>query len=352
MCQWYSLFNGCTMIFDWLDDAAEETKMFLSILMYEQVPFELPRKLWIVHHTALLPYTVRIHPFTSLTPHSCAYEYGGRESPNALVYIGGLTSGPQTSSLVLKIDSAMENMTETDTLSYSVFEFRMRSSYTGFGYSSLKNDVEDLAALVRYLKGESVGKEKVVLMGSSTGCQAIMTYATTLPASPPVNGYILQAPTSDRETASLLMPPKFLHTSLQHAEDLIAEGKEMQIMPSDLIPPIFSSPISAYRWHSLVSVGGDDDFFSSDLPASTHESSFGRLGKPTLIIVSGKDEIVPPNVDKEALLKKWVDAMPMGLASDQSGVLPDADHELTTDGRTRSFMDKACRFLKDLEKIG
>ncbi|KAJ6278950.1 hypothetical protein J3E71DRAFT_346037 [Bipolaris maydis] len=297
-------------------------------------------------------YTVRVHPFSSPTPHSCAYEYGLRDSPNALVYIGGLTSGPQTSDLVLKIDSALENMAETDTFSYSVFEFRMRSSYTGFGYSSLKNDVEDLAALVGYLRGEGVRKEKVVVMGSSTGCQAIMTYATTLPAPPPVDGYIMQAPTSDRETASLLMSPEFLHTSLQHAEDLIVKGKKMQIMPSDLIPPIFSSPINAYRWHSLVSVGGDDDFFSSNLPASTIGSSFGRLDKPTLIVMSEKDEMVPPAVDKEALLKKWVNAIPKGLASNQSGVLPDADHELTTDGGTRSFMDKFCKFLKDLEKIG
>jgi hypothetical protein len=43
----------------------------------------------------------------------------------------------------------------------------MRSSYAGFGYSSLANDVEDTAALVRYLRG--IGKEKIVLMGSSTG---------------------------------------------------------------------------------------------------------------------------------------------------------------------------------------
>ncbi|EUC46257.1 hypothetical protein COCMIDRAFT_93280 [Bipolaris oryzae ATCC 44560] len=297
------------------------------------------------------PYTVRVHPFTSPTPHSCAYEYGARNSPSALVYIGGLTDGPHTSELVLKIDNTLENLAETEAVSYSVFEFRMRSSYTGFGYSSLKNDIEDLAALVAYLKGESVRKEKVVVMGSSTGCQAIMTYANTLPVPPPVDGYIMQAPTSDRETASLLMPPEFLDTSLQYAQDLIAKGKEMEIMPLDLIPPIFSSPISAYRWHSLVSVGGDDDFFSFDLPASAIESSFGRLDKPMLIVVSAKDEMVPSAVDKEALLKKWLDAMPKDLASDQSGVLPDADHELTTDVDMRSFMDRVCKFLKDLERV-
>jgi pimeloyl-ACP methyl ester carboxylesterase len=48
----------------------------------------------------------------------------------------------------------------------------MRSSYTGFGYSSLANDAEDISALVQYLRVS--GKKKVVLLGSSTGM-----YATT-----------------------------------------------------------------------------------------------------------------------------------------------------------------------------
>lgn len=43
----------------------------------------------------------------------------------------------------------------------------MRSSYTGFGYSSLANDAEDIAALVTYLR--ALNKTKIVLLGSSTG---------------------------------------------------------------------------------------------------------------------------------------------------------------------------------------
>ena len=159
----------------------------------------------------------------------------------------------------------------------------------------------------------------------------------------------MQAPTSDRETASLLMPTDLLRTSLRHAEELIAKGKETDIMPADLIPPILASPITAYRWHSLVSVGGDDDFFSSDLPASTLESTFGKINKSTLIVLSGKDEMVPPTIDKVALLKKWVDAMPEGLASKQSVVLPHAHHELTMDLGYQPFMDKVYKFLKELE---
>ena len=176
-----------------------------------------------------------------------------------------------------------------------------------------------------------------------------MTYAATLPTPPQADGYIMQAPTSDRETATLFMPVDFLRTSFQHAEKLITKGKEMQIMPAELIPPIFSSPITAYRWHSLISVGGDDDFFSPDLPASTIESTFGKLNKPTLIVMSEKDEMVLPTVDKKVLLKKWVNAMPKGLANKQSGVLPHAHHELTMDLGFQPFMEKVCKFLEELD---
>jgi hypothetical protein len=109
------------------------------------------------------PFPVIVHPFTSPTPGSCAYERGS-SSRNALVYIGGLTSGPHSSSC---LEPLIQSLLHDHKLSYSFWEFRMRSSYTGFGYSSLAYDVADLSALVAYLR--SLGKEKVVLLGSSTG---------------------------------------------------------------------------------------------------------------------------------------------------------------------------------------
>jgi hypothetical protein len=110
------------------------------------------------------PFPVTVHPFTSSTPFSCAYERGDTTSRNALVYIGGLSSGPHTTP---QLDTLIEALETHAELSYSFWEFRMRSSYTGFGYSSLANDVEDISALVRYLSG--LGKEQIVLLGSSTG---------------------------------------------------------------------------------------------------------------------------------------------------------------------------------------
>lgn len=68
-----------------------------------------------------------------------------------------------------------------------------------------------------------------------------------------VDGYILQAPVSDRETAGMLMPPDFFKASLMFSVDMIACGNKDAIMPNDLVPNIFDSPITAYRWHSLIS---------------------------------------------------------------------------------------------------
>jgi hypothetical protein len=111
-----------------------------------------------------IPFAVTVHPFSSPTPSSCAYERGNSSSRNALVYIGGLTSGPHSTPFIETLVSALQHTEDAD---YSLWEFRMRSSYTGFGHSSLANDVEDTTALVKYL--HTLGKEKIVLMGSSTG---------------------------------------------------------------------------------------------------------------------------------------------------------------------------------------
>jgi hypothetical protein len=178
-----------------------------------------------------------------------------------------------------------------------------------------------------------------------------MLYNST-PNVPDVDGYILQAPTSDRETAGLLMTPEEYDTSLTHATDLIAKGEKETFMPSSLLPAIFSGlPITAYRWHSIISPGGDDDYFSSDLSDATLQTTFGSLKKPTLILMSEKDEMVPESVDKLALLKRWIEKIPEGRASRHSWIIPHADHELKLgSGWTlRHCTGTVYKFLKDIE---
>jgi hypothetical protein len=114
-------------------------------------------------HTTATPFTVTVHPYPSQTPGSCAYERSEPNAQNALVFIGGLTSGPHSTNL----EAIAQALRASSSLSYSLWEFRMRSSYTGFGYSGLENDVKDMAALVEYLR--SLNKQKIVFIGASTG---------------------------------------------------------------------------------------------------------------------------------------------------------------------------------------
>lgn len=111
------------------------------------------------------PFTVTVHPYASKVKHACAYELGS-PAKHALVFIGGLTDGPHTVPYIRTVAAKIEAATALD---YSVFEIRIHSSFDGFGWGSLAQDVEDVSAVVKYLR--SIGKEKIVLMGHSTGCQ-------------------------------------------------------------------------------------------------------------------------------------------------------------------------------------
>jgi hypothetical protein len=49
------------------------------------------------------------------------------------------------------------------------------------------------------------------------------------------------------------------------------------------------------------------------------------VDKPVLILPAGEDEMVPPTVDRPALLERWAAAC-NGAASGLSGFVPGADH--------------------------
>ena len=121
-------------------------------------------------------FTTTVHSFESPTPHARAYETGLTDAKNALVFIGGLGYGPHTVPYPRALGRLLKTLPE---LSYSVFEFTMRSSFLGFGFSRLANDVEDISALVKYLR--SIGRQKVVLIGHSTGCQVLNIPFTCTP---------------------------------------------------------------------------------------------------------------------------------------------------------------------------
>ncbi|KAJ4290791.1 hypothetical protein N0V88_006541 [Collariella sp. IMI 366227] len=290
------------------------------------------------------PFSVTVHPFPSSTPYSCAYERGPPSARHALVFIGGLTAGPQAMDLTF-IAKVLES---SQALDFSLWEFRMRSSYSGFGYSSLANDVEDMAAFVQYLR--RIGKEKIVLMGSSTGCQDCLEYTNRRKyQTPSVDGYILMSPISDREAAlNLFMTPAALEASILVAKKMIENGQKEDFMPKAFLPPIFTTPITAYRWHSLAAKGGDDDYFSSELPNSMLAATFGHVNKPLLILPSGEDEMVPPTVDRKGLLDRWIAACGDGVASALSELIPGADHVVSQTCAQKWAAGRVEGFLKSV----
>lgn len=112
------------------------------------------------------PFSVLVHPYKSPGMVAAAYELGNPNARNTVVFIGGLHDGPHTTPYIRAVAKALE---EAKHVNYSVFEMRLRSSFIGFGTSSLANDVVDISSLVKYLR--SIGREKIVLFGHSTGCQ-------------------------------------------------------------------------------------------------------------------------------------------------------------------------------------
>ena len=109
--------------------------------------------------------------FESPVAGSVVYETGteGTQPSNAVIFIGGLGDGPHTVVFANKLGYRLADP-ELDYLHYALFQVRTRSAFSGYGYSSLANDVADISALVKHLR-RSRGMKKIVLLGHSTGSQ-------------------------------------------------------------------------------------------------------------------------------------------------------------------------------------
>ena len=96
---------------------------------------------------------------------------------------------------------------------------------------------------------------------------------------------------------------------------------------------------------------GDDDYFSDDLDDARLAVTFGRINRPTLIMPSEDDEMMPPAFPKSALLRRWFRASPAGLVSELSGVVPGADHALSAVDSQRWFAERVVLFLRSLNSV-
>ncbi|GAB1320454.1 hypothetical protein MFIFM68171_10664 [Madurella fahalii] len=297
------------------------------------------------------------YPFTSPSTSSSQ-----QTSPpqNALVFIGGLGDGPHTIPYV----RALAQHLSSSTSSYSVFEARLSSAFSAFGYASLAQDAREIAGLVRYLR-QGLGRRRVVLMGHSTGCQDCLEYGSKflkLGASDlrgegegeevvRVDGLVLQGPVSDREAIAMAEDEGAVRACLAVAEGMVKEGKGAEVMRREEMPAGWrGSPVTAYRWCSLAGVGGDDDYFSSDLPDEKVADIWGKLEQPVLILPSEKDEWVPKKIDVVGLVKRWKSFCKPGIVSGLSGLIPGANHRVEDAAAQEWLAERVAGFLAEIER--
>jgi pimeloyl-ACP methyl ester carboxylesterase len=210
-----------------------------------------------------------------------------------LVAVGGLTDGLLFAKYIAPLATAL------DKNGISLIQTMLSSSHQGWGLSSLRQDADELAMLLRCLKREHTSQGAIIL-GHSTGCQDACFYAKThkLDAvAAPLVGVILQAPVSDREYLSTLDTTT---ERLQLAQKFVEDGKGDDV--AFRMVEFDGAAVTASRWLSLAGAGGDDDMFSSDLSDDDlKERLSGLRSVPTLVMLSGQDEFVPERVDYEDL---------------------------------------------------
>lgn len=261
---------------------------------------------------------------------------------NLLVFIGGLGDGIDTVPYISSLDSLLSEH------GWSVAQIETRSSYSGWGTGSLARDVADITAAINYFidRKKLAGSpySKVALLGHSTGCQDIMHYLTqeneltTVADRPKLDGAIIQASVSDRQAFFTMKgnTREFWEESLTAVSKLLAEdynGNKDKLVPAHYNSHFFDTPISNYRWHSLLAVRGEDDYFSSDLNADDFSKTFGEIvSKATtrqlLVLYSGSDEFVPKDVDKVALVTRFQAATDPTVWSPLSGIVEGATHQV------------------------
>ena len=253
--------------------------------------------------------------------------------------------------------------------------------------ASLDQDCEEIGMAVKWAKENFKvdGSEvDVVLIGHSTGCQDVLHYLHTEGKErPTVQGAILQAPVSDRDSMlnSIAKSPEkkaIYEHCLNFAESLDDDEKNDMVIPLPWSQELFfdRTPICVRRFLSLASPKSPshpspDDLFSSDATKAWLEATFGKLGKseafrvsnssshgkPSMLIgLMGADEHVPEHVDTETLLFRWKKAIEKdgtAVLDEASGIVAGGKHNLRgKDGERKQARDTFVAMVKAyLERV-
>ncbi|KAF9948169.1 hypothetical protein BGZ70_002335 [Mortierella alpina] len=270
------------------------------------------------------------NPQTRLT----MFESGPENSPSAVVFIGGLLDGYHALPYLPLLSKAL-----ADELGCSLIQVMLSSSHMGYGTSSLQDDVRELDILFTFLR-EARAKTRLFIIGHSTGCQDAISYAIHGKHRAAILGMVLQGAVSDREFIASSID--MFNEYLRMARTMIHEGKGQELM----IREVDVAPVTAYRFNSLASIGGDDDMFSSDTPQETMAALFNQVKVPHIFVHSDKDEYIPVHVHKEQLINKLAaSASCRGFV-----VLPEANHAISDTASQAKFCEAVIQFLRHISQ--
>ncbi|KAJ5915875.1 hypothetical protein N7454_010782 [Penicillium verhagenii] len=332
-----------------------------------------------------------------ITSRLVAFEHtrGSPRKPHTLIFVGGLGDGLGTVEYVADLASALEG-TE-----WTIFNLVLSCSYGGWGMGRLGQDIDEIAQCVDYVrtyKEPHYGAGKVVVMGSSTGCQDVMHYINcpnprpahpifdrdwTPILRPAIDGAIMQSPVSDREGILQVLNDGTERDSPSEMRDLYSKAVEEARNKTyddgnsvDTIVPLSvtgrigyptSAPVSSRRFLSLTSPDSpenpeEDDLFSSDLSDERLAQTFGMVGvrgllnQKLLVLYSGRDQSVPSWVNKAALLQRWERAIDVGgmeYWDPCSLVIPNASHQLSDPDQAepkRILVQRVTTYLHSIQR--
>lgn len=288
-----------------------------------------------------------------------------------------------------------------DPTEWTIFNLILSSSYGGWGMGRLGKDIDEIAQTVNYIreyKTPVYGAGKVVVMGHSTGSQDVMHYLNCpnpRPAHPvfdkdipgvvrpQIDGAIMQAPVSDREGILWVIKCGTARDSPETMRELynkaVEDARRATYEDNDSVDTIVplsvtgrigyppTAPVSSRRFLSLVSPDSpekpeEDDLFSSDLSDAQLKQTFGKvasrglLDQKLLVLYSGRDQSVPPWVNKEALLKRWeaaINTEGREYWDHRSMVIPNASHALSDSDQAeprRILVQQVTSYLNDIQK--
>lgn len=269
-----------------------------------------------------------------------AFEFTPTKLSNVLIMIGGMTDGLLTVPYVVNLPRVMK------FLGYSVVQIQLTSSFQGWGTTSLRQDVSEIMELIEYLKSSEGGnREKIVLIGHSTGSQDVMLSLLAHPEL--IDDGIMQGCVSDREAFTMDAPAETIAQLTKDAKKLCDEGKSQELLSHYYTKYVFNTPITAYRWCSLLIPEGDDDYFSSDLPKEALERSFGKLNKPFLMAYSAEDQFVPSFVNKQQVIDNWKSIANPQYWSKHSGLIRGATHGVESADSQEHLFQMVTGFIKE-----